>query len=736
VNGIPYTIGDRSQDQADWSSARHAGLEPAPKGGVAVGRTLIEAVGLLSNGEVVETADGKVQVYNAERRELLSVFDPSTSTAGDTQGTPNASSSQLAAILAHQALHPQNQFDAALAVDLARARQRKGSPLAAADSAYIAMKNNTLTGGRTINLGGSVSSGRCPNCGQFMGDAHICPAQSGRTDTTASAPSYEAPTATQPSVNVEVQVDTNPIADAIRNAPAAQVSLDGDAFADAMQKGLGNLNIPAPTINAAFQSQDMTELKAAMTKMAQAVETIAHNGGARGDVHIPDRLVEVTERLAASVSSAGFAPSAMPVPSSSSRQHCPRCGQFMDENHTCPPRQARQGRPVTPDKKLSAQEHILSALTVATPDPYLLNVPETVGGQLYQPLEEFIPTLDPNFEINEQTEKIMRTMSAAMQMGAGKEKSFWTRAFGLYGPPGTGKNTIARQLAASIKTADREGNVSQGMNYAEANITPESSMQELIGTTVLEKDPETGATVSRTKLGKIGLAAAMGSVICVNEIVRNPKLATALQSMIEDGEIQIDSPEQGMIRIPVHPSSVFVMTWNPGYEGDAERPGQAPLSRIIPLRMDRPSADEQIRRVESFFADLGGGKGTVDSIKERRKEIVARSYAIPKNIAPGREEITASVRFFNEIATLAGGGVGERQIGLNSDTSTAPGQRQLNRFIALGKTIGWNDALETLKVVCDQDDQFNSQWSLVRERFEAHFGSDGEAMSRPAPEQN
>ena len=262
--------------------------------------------------------------------------------------------------------------------------------------------------------------------------------------------------------------------------------------------------------------------------------------------------MEVTERLAASVAGAGIAPVGDRSPGSA---RCPKCGQFMDEDHTCPPRQPRTGRPVSAPERMSAQEHILAPVTLPAPDPYLLQVPENVGGQLQQPLQEFIPTVDANFEINEQAEKIMRTMSATMQLGAGKEKSTWTRSFGLYGPPGTGKNTIARQLAASIRTVDTDGNVTQGMNYTEANITPKSSMQELIGTTVLENDPNTGTTVSRTRLGKIGLAAAMGSVICVNEIVRNPKLATALQSMIEDGEIQVDSPEQGMsvsrcIRLP------------------------------------------------------------------------------------------------------------------------------------------------------------------------------------------
>ncbi len=114
VNGVRYTIGDRSRDPADWSSARHAGLEPPPKGGVAVGRTLVEAVGILSTGQVVETADGHIQVYDAKRENLLAVYDPGTGVAGDTDGTPNASAAQMAAVLAHHALHPQNQYDAAL----------------------------------------------------------------------------------------------------------------------------------------------------------------------------------------------------------------------------------------------------------------------------------------------------------------------------------------------------------------------------------------------------------------------------------------------------------------------------------------------------------------------------------------------------------------------------------------------------------------------------------------------
>ena len=119
-----------------------------------------------------------------------------------------------------------------------------------------------------------------------------------------------------------------------------------------------------------------------------------------------------------------------------------------------------------------------------------------------------------------------------------------------------------------------------------------------------------------------------------------------------------------------------------------------------------------------------------DEREQGKGETVAKDYAVPTRIEASKEEILAATRFFNEVQRLAGGGVGEKMIGLNSATSTAPGPRELGRFVALGKTVGWEDALETLKITCDQDDQFESQWQLVRERFEAHFGSDAEALKR------
>ncbi len=771
VYGIPYTVGMRSMDPADWSSSRLSGRESAPKGGVAVGRTLVAAMGILSTGEVVETANGIVEVYGSCRRDLLAVYDPSTNIAGDTQGNPNASAAQMAAVIAQRALHPQNAFDIALATDLARMHAGTGTPLAATDSAYLTIKNSLLTDGRTITMGGTVATHRCPQCGQFAGDGHICPGitqtpqqnnqqfdtqpQPGQinapvdtrpiaealryspasstvvdvsVDTTPIAEALRS--APQPQVAVQAAVDTSDIADALRHAPPAQVTaaFDAQAFAQALRSELGSLT---PVTQTALDTQKVAELRQAVTQMAQAVETLAKAQGKAPVVSTDlspteQRLLDATDRLTTSLT-----PARMPVESAAPRSgRCPRCGLPLDSGHTCPPPPPRQVRELPGDRQLTPQEKIFHPVTLPAPDPYLPKVPAHIGGQLYQPLVEHIPELDPQFELNAQAEKILRTMSAALQVGAGKPKSNWSRSFGLYGPPGTGKNTLARQLAASIQTVDTDGQVTQGLSYTEANIAPESSMAELIGTTVLETDPTSGSTISRARLGKIGLAAAMGSVICINEIVRSPKLATALQSMIEDGEIQIDSPEQGLIRIPVHPSTIFVCTWNPGYEGDAERPAAAPLSRMIPLRLDYPSLEEQAQRVDAFLGTINGDAIEPDEREQRRKEIIAKDYSVPTRIEASKDEILAATRFFNEVQRLAGGGVGEKMIGLNSATSTAPGPRELGRFVALGKTVGWEEALETLKITCDQDDQFESQWQLVRERFEAHFGSDAEALKR------
>jgi hypothetical protein len=813
VAGHTYTVGQRSHDPHDYGSARDLtrGLEPLPKGGVAVGRTLVEAVGILHDGEVVETQDGQIQVYAKDRRNLLAVYDPTKRAAGDTAGATNASAPQMAAVIAHLALHPQTPFDTALGVDLVRLRNGTGTPLAAADGAYIAIKNGLLANGHEIDLGGTGGIQRCGACGQFMGDAHTCPIRAvatlaattngastfnpaqggvnpatGYSDTPtdpyapilvdaeagapvsasavedtaarcapapvesgpdvaapmpesagAPAPVAVPPIVVQPQIDVTIaapQVDVAAPQLSIAaptitveppqvqmEAPQVQVNLhlDPERFAQAMIDGWAKA---APGAAIPATSTLDPELRDALTRMAGAVERLATTPTAAPIAD--ERLITATERLTAALTGAEL-PAPAPRPDATAA-----AGSPVTEVDRLP----RTGMARPADLPLTGQEHILAGVMLPAPDPYWSHMPEELGGPRDTPAREYLPQIDPNYEINGQAEQILRAMSASLQIADRSPKhSQKFRTFGLYGGAGTGKNTLAAQLAASIKTVDAEGTVTQGLDYTEITITEQTSVADAIGTTILTADPHTGATVSRPKLGKIGEAALTGGVICINEIVRNPKLTTAFQPLIEDGVIEIESAEAGKVRIPVHPATVFVFTWNPGFEDDPDRPGQAPLSRMATFRLDSPTLDESKRRAAAFFNALDGQDAPSTDNEQRRQAILKESYAIPSTITPTERELDAATNFWNDIRMHAIGGVGERDLGKTSPTSTAPGPRELQRFVALAKALGndWQQAASIFDICCDQDPSlFPEQKRLIMERFSLHFGEDGQALSR------
>ena len=160
---------------------------------MAVGRTLVKAVDLLSRGQVVNAGNG-LQLYNSDGSELIAVYDPATQTAGDTNGTLNASPEQMAALIGyweHLGRSHSSGVPAAmesLVADLDALRHGNGSPLAVADSAYLLMRDH-LSGGSTLTLGAQVSTPRCPDCGRWMGDVHNCPSRSqGPPPVEAQAP--------------------------------------------------------------------------------------------------------------------------------------------------------------------------------------------------------------------------------------------------------------------------------------------------------------------------------------------------------------------------------------------------------------------------------------------------------------------------------------------------------------------------------------------------------------------
>jgi len=1152
--GTSYTVGDRSDQGDDWSVARHQGLAGPPENGVGVGRTLIPALDILTTGKVRVTGKGDIQVYDASGSRLLSVYSPKQRVVGDTQGTPNASAAQMAALLAHRMLHPENGLDEALARDYLTALDENGSPLRAADSAWLTLSQNVF-GQQAIHMGGAVQTNRCPDCGQWAGDLHQCPntgkevtfptAKSGfifpnvsgarlpvlgaarllssraaevLSGTTAAAeiPNFQteaarvaqitddeqarqalgaladrlearlaeldpsnagmwndlvaearrqadtpadvvsappssdlaklvgatgdsesmlikrdrvgsenyvakireflrlaltraqsvlqvvcsrkgtstsagrmnffymsvdgaqdaddlmagiaahvdqalpgfnfeealkddstttdvemavfpleemmdvgsillrcpdcgqwtsnnhvcparqaveassdapaAPTlrqiavstpapaifAPQPAaasaVNVTVEtvdatmnagefaaavrdglaameasvnvsgvtapVDASLIADAIRDSLAnLRPDMDPSAIAEAIRSGLAGMqaNIQAGEIKATMDASaiaesirsglagmqaniqagalqvDAEQLAGALrnaqpatsnapldtTAIADAIRdglqdlldglnkqpapapaNIAVSLDASGlaesltqaiaalpaqqqvpDSGAMDKVAEAMGMVATALQALGERQAAQQQPAAAvpTEEGWQRIADRLAETLSARPAQAaepparRRSRPTEPavgssplaEKRLwkggnrppldqvpeTGQERILSQVVLPAPDPYWGNIDPLLGGQRDDPSPAYVPDIMPEFEINAETEAILARMSALLQAGGSPGENPWCGAYSIFGPQGVGKNTIGRQLAASIKVRNPDGTVVQGLPYAEASISEDSSMSDLIGAAVLEVDPETKATVSRPRLGKLGAAAATGSVVFINEITRRPKLATAIQSMLEDRVIEVDTPEGGTLKVPVHPSTIFVMTWNPGYEGDTERPGLAALSRTVSFRLGRPSNAEAKRRMAGFFAQLQGSASMPSDLEARRKEILAKEYGIPDDITPSEAEMDAAIGFVNDVGRLAGAdGVGiASQIGLNSRTPPIPGPRELARFMLLGKLVGWKDAAEMFKVCCDQsEDAFREQWDLVVERFTTYFGADGETFTRQA----
>lgn len=713
IGGRRYAVYARSHDPADKSSARGRTATDTPD--IVIGRTLPAAIGILADGRVAEAEDHKIEVYDAQGR-LLAVYDPSTNTAGDTRGSANASAEQMAAVLAHRILYPDNAFDYALIQDFLTFRAGTGSPIAAADSGYLAVRH-MLEHGHTLQLGARLGLGRCPRCGRFIGQgAHICPAEQKKE----APPEIPAEAAIRASLDDDFfRPEPEPLAEpaAAQIVPQnVQVSLSlPESFAEDLRAVLTDILSARPEGSPVTATRDerlqdvMTQLASLMAAQQQTLQQLAQREGL--DVEklgeAIGRSVPVggngggalnLEALGAAIGQA--VAQSMPAPApvvvtadgavASRPRRCLRCGQTMGENHQCPPRRERQGLKRPDGLPPTGPEEVLADIEMPAPDLYLDSVPAEWGGQRAVPLPENIPDLDPEYEMGQQERTIFSMI--AMQLRK-KSKRPTNRAFGLYGPAGTGKNTIARMLAASLKCDDGK----QGLPYYEVNITPDMDIAQAIGEVVLTTD-EYGNTVSRVELGPIGKVAASGGVAAINEIVRSPKLATALQSIIEDGEISIPSPEGGTFKVPVHPSAIFVATWNPGYEGDADRPAQAFLSRITALPLDYPSKDEQKRRVRAYFDREGLAQ-------------------------PSEDVLDAAVNFWNELRLLTGATGKAAQVGAFSPTRTTPGPRELARFVEYGVNLGWEQALLTLEIICDQDSEYKQvQVNAVRDRFEAHFG--------------
>jgi hypothetical protein len=374
------------------------------------------------------------------------------------------------------------------------------------------------------------------------------------------------------------------------------------------------------------------------------------------------------------------------------------------------------------------------------PDPYLNILPPHLGGHITEPIPLYYPEADPSFDVNRENERAMHTMATFLETawnpraGIMGKKGMQGRSFLLYGPSSSGKNSTARQVAAALS-----------LPYTERTIKNHTRIQDLIGSVVLETDPVSGATVSRARLGPIGLALVSGQVVGINELHKAPPHTQgALQTIIEDGYIEIEGTEAGAHRIPVHPSSVVVCTMNQGVEGSMDRPESAPLARMVAVKIDEPSLEEEARRVlgnmRALFAGLGspdspnqatqGGDDNGEAAKaERRAEVLGRSYRNKGGgeLQIGEEDVRVATGFFRAVRQLAS----DRSIGRRSPSIVSPGSRELERFVHTVAVTG--DPLfaaEQLKIYCDSGPNFREQWDLVLQSMEPFYGRDGQALNR------
>ena len=735
-----YTVGDRSEDINDWSRARVDRFAPEPPtkppfNGIAVGRTLVEASEILRIGKILRRPDKVVEVFDAEGG-LIAVYDPATQTAGDVHGTLNASAAQMAAVIASHLRDRKDELDEYLLQDHIALLAGYGSPLAFSDSAYLVIKQQ-LEKMAPLMLGGVVQAKKCLECGRFMGAAGCLASHASEepesepgsaddaradysttrtddyTDAAEDLPFVDEPTPA-PAVPRAVPVAATPVTPVVPasvtvNVEAPQVAVSSPAVTVEPPKvsiASPTVNVDAPQVTVQVEAPQVT-----LNVDAPQVSVDAPQVSVNLDPDAVAKGIAARVPLTMPVTADGSPATVVPVTTPLDERVITVLDRMIDrldrmdrrteeggtpaETPVAKPARAlkpRADRPVPKAGTMTEQEKVVSASTLRLPRPdrELSALDRKVLSGDFAVLDEDIPAVKTDYAMNATERMVMQRIVSTRSMGMKMGRVNETRSFGIYGPPGTGKNELARQLAATMVTVDEDGTERQGVHMEQVEFDRDMDTGALIGTTALEN----GSTVAR--LGPIGLAAVQGSVICLNEVVRNPKALTQFQSMLEEGEIRLKTPEAGIIKIPIHPATTFVLTWNPGLEGDSDRPAEAPRSRIVSFELPAPTPAEQAKRVESFFSKA------------------------PSEVKPTSGEVNASIAFFNQIrASINQGKMQQRGRG----SKAVPGPRDLNQFILAGKTDGWNTALSQMRVFCDQNvEDREKDWKIIEETFAMNFG--------------
>jgi hypothetical protein len=278
-------------------------------------------------------------------------------------------------------------------------------------------------------------------------------------------------------------------------------------------------------------------------------------------------------------------------------------------------------------------------------------------------------------------------------------------------------------VAASTRTIAPDGTLRQGIPYLQWDITEDTNVEELIGGTALVG--RNGTTVTVWKPGPLAAALMHGTcLVALNEIVRKPKAATLLQAIMEDREIQVKTPDGGLVRVPVGDGAIVAMTGNPGHDRDPDRPGAAAFTRTIPIKIEYGSKETRAARALSRYNRRTGLGDKASRKGQAPKPMNVRGFDYKIRRDPLHEkELRACVDFMDELEVMIEGVQRTLQVRTGGGKPVVPGPRGLDRFIAIGKATGdWRQALEMIKPYLTQDPaQYDEEWKLVQTLFERKF---------------
>jgi len=257
------------------------------------------------------------------------------------------------------------------------------------------------------------------------------------------------------------------------------------------------------------------------------------------------------------------------------------------------------------------------------------------------------------------------------------------KVIGWYGPPGTGKNTLAKEIAATLRMPYREFDLGQGFD-----------LMELIGGTGLRANQ--GSTETVAVEGPLTTYAKIGSIVSLNEVVNVDGIQLSiLHAMIQEREISLPTAEStsnskpGLVK--VHDDTFFVFTWNPDLRNpDRQMPPPALLDRMRARRFDADTEEDEVNKLTSRL-----------------------KFALDKHVNP--DAVRDDVRLIREL----------RKAYENGQIARCPYMRTLEDFSMTRHTLGNESAFEVLLNLCDQDpEEFSRQRDdVVRRHFQPIFGS-------------